>query len=155
MSDAFDKSVDMIARCNAEIKSLRKGNRDLQLHFDVLKADYDRLRHEVGRLQALISDAKEAIDADDAIAAYRILDRQPAPSGWRPIETAPKTRDDNRFGPLIVLASTSGHRAIGYWGERCGRWGWVNPNDHQIMDYWNAFTHWMPLPPPAPGKEEA
>ena len=80
---------------------------------------------------------------------------QPAPSGWRPIETAPKTRDDNRFGPLIVLASTSGHRAIGYWGERCGRWGWVNPNDHQIMDYWNAFTHWMPLPPPAPGKEEA
>jgi len=93
------------------------------------------------------------------LIARAALDSQPAPSGWRPIETAPKTRDDNRFGPLIVLASTSGHWAIGYWaigywGERCGRWGWVNPHDHQIMDYWNAFTHWMPLPP-APGEEEA
>ena len=79
--------------------------------------------------------------------ARAALDGQPAPSPWGPIETAPKTQDESRFGPLIVLTSTHGHRAIGYWGERGGRWGWVNPNDHQIMDYWNAFTHWMPLPP--------
>lgn len=88
-----------------------------------------------------------ALAMRECLIARAALAAQPAPSPWRPIETAPKTQDESRFGPLIVLTSTHGHRAIGYWGERGGRWGWVNPNDHQIMDYWNAFTHWMPLPP--------
>lgn len=71
---------------------------------------------------------------------------------WQPIETAPKksTDPDVSFGPMIILASTSGHRAIGYWSDGYGvrREGWVNPHDHQVMNYWKAFTHWMPLPEP-------
>ncbi len=37
-----------------EIESLRAGNCDLQLHFDVLKADYDRLRLKVEPLRAAL-----------------------------------------------------------------------------------------------------
>lgn len=122
-----------------------------------------RLTAEIERLRAALRDARECVEtwagyaseyfrdkhdlAGDLARIDAALAAQPAPSPWGPIETAPKTQDESRFGPLIVLTSTHGHRAIGYWGERGGRWGWVNPNDHQIMDYWNAFTHWMPLPP--------
>lgn len=71
--------------------------------------------------------------------------------GWQPIETAPKSpvEDGCSFGPIIALASTSAHRALGYWsnGEGARPAGWVNPHDHRVMEYWNAFTHWMPLPP--------
>jgi hypothetical protein len=67
---------------------------------------------------------------------------------WRPIVEAPKTRPDLETGPMIILASAHGHRAVGYWGaNRDGREGWVNPHDHLVMEYWNAFTHWMPLEP--------
>lgn len=73
-------------------------------------------------------------------------------SDWQPIETAPKDHEieGGTFGPTILLASTSGHRAIGYWGKgrRNASYGWVNPHDHLVMDYWNAFTHWLPLPQP-------
>ena len=148
MSDTFDKAVDMVARCNAEIKSLRKGNRDLQLHFDVLKADYDRRRHEVGRLQALISDAKEAIDADDVIAAYRILDSQPAPSQWRPIETAPK--DGTEVLMVFVFEDDETlHRVVRWDGSEM--WPW---RDEYTGYREGEAKGWLPLPP-APGKEEA
>lgn len=72
-------------------------------------------------------------------------------SDWHPISTAPKTQDDPDVscGPIVVLASLYGHRAVGYWGRGVdSREGWVNPHDHLVMDYWNSFTHWMPLPPP-------
>jgi hypothetical protein len=71
---------------------------------------------------------------------------------WQPIETAPKApeHEHTTFGPMVVLASKYGHRAIGYWSDGRGALpaGWVNPHDHLIMIYWNAFTHWMPLPAP-------
>lgn len=68
---------------------------------------------------------------------------------WQPIETAPKggSKFSKRHSPIVALASTSGHRAMGYWGEGLdGAEGWINPHDHLRMSYWNAFTHWMPLP---------
>ena len=77
---------------------------------------------------------------------------------WQPIETAPKKKSPRarkfESGPLILLASTFGHIAVGYWGlgrrntEKC----WCNVHDHMPMEYWNAFTHWMPIPmqPEAP-----
>lgn len=115
----------------------------------------------IARLVSALNDAraKGYVTPAEQEPALVLSAAPPAPSSWRPIETAPKTRDDTLFGPLVVLASESGHRAIGYWGERCGREGWVNPHDHQIMDYWNAFTHWQPLdepplpPPPEKGGE--
>lgn len=104
---------------------------------------------EIARLKGALQAAAETAVAKDQECRRLTAEikRLRAATQWGPIETAPKTQDESRFGPLIVLTSTHGHRAIGYWGERGGRWGWVNPNDHQIMDYWNAFTHWMPLPP--------
>lgn len=69
---------------------------------------------------------------------------------WQPIETAPKEaeHEDIHVGPMIVLASTLGHRAIGYWSGGYGALprGWINPHDHMPMKYWKEFTHWMPLP---------
>jgi uncharacterized small protein (DUF1192 family) len=35
-----------ITRLTAEVAAFKAGNRDLQLHFDVLKADYESLRAE-------------------------------------------------------------------------------------------------------------
>ena len=71
---------------------------------------------------------------------------------WQPIETAPKVpeHEHTTVGPMVVLASKYGHRAIGYWSDGRGALpaGWVNPHDHLIMIYWSAFTHWMPLPAP-------
>ena len=69
-------------------------------------------------------------------------------SEWQPIETAPKDGSEfSHMGPMILLASPFGHFAVGYWGKGLDRaMGWINPNDHRRMDYWNAFTHWMPLP---------
>ena len=132
-------------RLTAEIERLLAANRDVMLHWDVLKADYEQLRSALEDVLSYVPHGDLPLNPYDKARAA--IDGQPAPSPWGPIETAPKTQDESRFGPLIVLTSTHGHRAIGYWGERGGRWGWVNPNDHQIMDYWNAFTHWMPLPP--------
>jgi hypothetical protein len=69
---------------------------------------------------------------------------------WQPIETAPKTmsHEGAKAGPLILLASTFGHVAVGYWGRGIPNLGegWCNPHDHCPMAYWNSFTHWMPLP---------
>ena len=70
---------------------------------------------------------------------------------WQPIETAPKTGNKlSGAGPLILLASPTGHRAVGYWGTGIsGEIGWINPHDHLPMWYQNEFTHWAPidLPP--------
>jgi hypothetical protein len=77
---------------------------------------------------------------------------------WMDIETAPKKHpgadaEEYSFGPTILLSSTSGLRALGYWGcGASGRTGWVSIHDHLVMDYWNSFTHWMPLPPPPVAK---
>jgi len=69
---------------------------------------------------------------------------------WQPIETAPKVAEPDSLssmGPMIMLASSHGHIAIGYWGSGVDRvQGWINPNDHRRMDYWNEFEFWMPIP---------
>lgn len=73
-------------------------------------------------------------------------------SDWQDISTAPTgpVIKGGTFGPMVLLASTSGQRAIGYWGNGAsGETGWINPHDHLLMRYWNAFTHWMPLPAPS------
>lgn len=69
---------------------------------------------------------------------------------WQPIATAPREPvvSGATFGPMILLGSVYGQRAIGYWGRGAGnqREGWVNPHDHMVMDYWGQFTHWQTLP---------
>jgi len=55
---------------------------------------------------------------------------------WQPIETAPKVGPKEGVREMVFLASTSGHRAVGYWGGgRNQRDGGVNPHDHLVMDY--------------------
>jgi len=73
-------------------------------------------------------------------------------SEWQPVETAPKIELDERgrphpCGPMLLLASEAAHIAVGYWRKDEGReGGWYNPHDHRRMEYWNVFTHWMPIP---------
>jgi hypothetical protein len=80
------------------------------------------------------------------VAGMDEYDGGPA-SLWRPILTAAKgPLELSNCGPIIALASNHGHRALGYWGKGLGQQeGWINPHDHQRMDYWNAFAWWMPL----------
>jgi hypothetical protein len=42
-----------------EVEAVRSANRDVMLHFDVLKADYDALRAEVERLTAQLVEAEK------------------------------------------------------------------------------------------------
>lgn len=73
-------------------------------------------------------------------------------SGWQPIETAPK---DGSYILAIVQESDDRHMGrqagrmfcIRYesFGERFGGWA-VYPGYGGALD--NAFSHWMPLPPP-------
>lgn len=72
---------------------------------------------------------------------------------WQPIATAPREKIGG-CANVILLASDSGHRALGYWGKGIdGVEGWINIHDHLRMNYWNAFTHWMPAPePPRPAR---
>lgn len=88
-------------------------------------------------------------DGKSAVAAWNT--RADLGPQWRPIQSAPKAAVDalSNFGPTILLASNSGHRAVGYW--RLDKHGWANLHDHLVMEYWNEFTHWMRLPTPPQG----
>lgn len=80
------------------------------------------------------------------------------PTGWRPIETAPK---NGKFMLLYVPSGLeSGTVTVGaYWKEdqrtasgrfREGHWdGWLGM-DADILPSWCDPTHWMPLPDPPP-----
>lgn len=101
-------------------------------------------------------------DTDDSLAAvYRAMvsAAPPAPSAWRPIETAPKTRDDFTGGTVEILgwipddtAPKGGNRETVWWEPKLGDGGkgaWWFCGDHEVHP-----THWMPLPaPPAPAEE--
>jgi hypothetical protein len=88
--------------------------------------------------------------ADQARAVLKALRDAGVLPQWHPIETAPKKHNHEgaSCGPLVLLASTYGHLAVGYWGRGIANAseGWCNPHDHLPMQYWNAFTHWQPLP---------
>jgi hypothetical protein len=96
--------------------------------------------------------AADLLSQEELLTAVRKLTAQPAPSGWQPIESAPKDFTPVLLwwipphgDPCVVLARwmcrTHGHTAK-FWDcpnhEDC-RMGWDR--------YAGEFTHWMPLPP--------
>ena len=132
-------------RLRAENEAIIAANRDGLLHWDVLKADYEQLR---AALEAILSGPR---DADKSYAELFVevcceiraaIAAQPAPSPWRPIETAPK--DGTQF-----LTWDS------HYGIRVGRCV-VRPDHDDWLSYMDAYkgsskggiraTHWMPLP---------
>lgn len=69
-------------------------------------------------------------------------------SEWQPIETAPRDgRDD-----IILFDTNSGTSIVASWDQDAlDAWCWMTldgPHYHE-----DAFTHWMPLPPP-PGEDQ-
>jgi hypothetical protein len=98
----------------------------------------------------------------DLIAALLAAPQQAIPSGWLPIETAPK---DGTLIDVWIAGEFSNRWAGVYWGfphHSCGEmgdycdsdWhyekeGWVNDFNMTIQD---EITHWMPIPasPTAP-----
>lgn len=67
-----------------------------------------------------------------------------APTGWRPIETAPKD------GTLIVVkgdnhgdSDLGQHHCIASWFKGC----WMESSDWNPTSDLAYLTHWMPLPP--------
>ena len=121
------------------------------------------LMTENERLRAALRDARECIEAwagyaseyfrekhglaGDLARIDAALAAQPAPSGWRPIETAPRE-------PGKYLLGWNGHHCgvIQYWGRKYEEDPeWVDEHTEFIDP---PISHWMPLPP-APGKEEA
>ena len=129
-------------RLEDENKAVLAANRDVMLHWDVLKADYERLR---AALHIIAGDLHTSWQGDIARAA---LDGQPAPSGWRPIETAPK--DGTEVLMVFVFEDDETlHRVVRWDGSEM--WPW---RDEYTGYREGEAKGWMPLPP-APGKEEA
>jgi hypothetical protein len=89
-----------------------------------------------GRLQALEAALTDIIEDSFSVYAIQVAraalsqPAQPAPSAWRPIDTAPT---DGR----IFLATEGSGMVTTYWHR--DRWKKVD---------WGNPTHWMPLPPP-------
>jgi hypothetical protein len=120
-SDIIAKRDDEITRLTARVEELEKALVvcDRVLHFDL------RRMIEWG------DDYNQAVkDAADAARAALTQPAQPAPSAWRPIETAPKDG-------TIFLATEGSAMVTTYW----------HPNQWKAVDWANP-THWMPLPPP-------
>lgn len=72
-------------------------------------------------------------------------------AAWQPIETAPREPvEPYGSAPILLLASASGHRALGYWGKgrRNTDQTWIALHDHMPISYWNALEFWMIAPSP-------
>ena len=99
----------------------------------------EMLRWTAGTLR-LLDDMHTAADICVA-AADRIADlraTEPAPSGWRPMKTAPK---DGR----VILGRWS-DEDIATIAYRDGSWIWTMDGDGWRDNL--GPGHWMPLPPP-------
>ena len=165
----------------------------VDIEIEVLKAEVASLRAENERLRAALREVMDDLTLisknhwlpvgllDDVIYvnARAALAAQPAPSEWRPIETAPK--DGSRM--LLAYRNSLGkwRRVIAFYAPKLA----VEQNDYgsdwceydeagdryflpegwyECIENWDDFTsvhmsgveptHWMPLPS-APGKEEA
>lgn len=132
--------TDEITRLRADNVRLLAANRDVMLHWEVLKADYERLLEVLGNCAELLGWKPETARA--ALAA------QPALSSWRPIETAPKDGTE----VLMVFVFEDGetlHRVVRWDGSEM--WPW---RDEYTGYREGEAKGWMPLLP-APGKEEA
>jgi hypothetical protein len=129
----------------AEVERLRADVTDFQATVDYLEADYatcctnkNRLTARVAELEAALDDAISYIVGDISGSAQRagIIKQaraaltQPAPSAWKPMETAPKDG-------TIFLATEGSAMVTTYWHR----------NQWKAVDWANP-THWMPLPPP-------
>lgn len=93
------------------------------------------------------TETKGAITVGDLRRARAALDGQPAPSGWRPIETAPKDGTE----VLMVFVFEDGetlHRVVRW--DASEMWPW---RDEYTGYREREAKGWLPLPP-APGKEE-
>lgn len=178
--------TDEITALRAENQRLREWNREIALNARELVAEIERLRaalREVMDDLTLISKNHwlpvGLLDDVIYVNARAALDGQPAPSEWRPIDTAPK----NGSRMLIAYQTYLGkwRRVIAFYASKLA----VEQNDYEsdwceydeaneryflpegwyecienLDDYSSVHmsgiepTHWMPLPP-APGKEEA
>lgn len=85
------------------------------------------------------------------IEAARVLDAPPAPSGWQPIESAPKDE-----GSVMLYGEGFGYRAwmCGYFKSFSdGSSGWITSVIYtEPQDTWRGSgptpTHWAPIPRP-------
>jgi len=93
-------------------------------------------------------------DGHDTPTKYRRLEAlTAAPTGWMPIETAPKDGTEILVWNAVPVGDASGSVMCVYWNcvDRDWEWCVVYSQDY-LGGYATASnpTHWMPLPP-APG----
>jgi len=118
----------------------------MELNSDALKAAAGALSCQLDMdLEACLPFAQAAVN--EYLAA---LTKQ-EPSGWRPIERAPKD------GSLILLYQSGCwtedvkpcDAEVGYWNDDCKAWSSAIAG---AEDY-HGPTHWQPLPDPPKGEE--
>ncbi len=93
-----------------------------------------------------------SIDREASIRAWNTRAATPAgPSGWMPIESAPK----DGSGVLATgwnhgKPDTERHYAVAFWDGL----DWLEAHEDEASSPLGYLTHWMPLPP-APTDKEA
>ncbi len=167
-------------RLRAENERLRAALRPFAEAADGFDAARIKNAEEWFAYRGIVSatEAKGAITVGDLRRARAALDGQPAPSEWRPIETAPK----NGSRMLLAYRNSLGkwRKVIAFYAPKlaieqndCGS-DWCEYDEagdryflpegwYECIENWDDYssahmsgvepTHWMPLPP-APGKEE-
>lgn len=119
----------------------------------------DEVAEELRRQHARIADLEAQLSAIGAGGVEPLRPRQclhgiSEPSGWMPIETAPKD------GTLIVLGARNGvwlgkylpvYRS-GYRPEN--PWSSMLLNHDHMAERYTRPTHWMPLPPSPSSADE-
>ena len=113
--------------------------------LDAAAAELHRLHAENVALQQCYDAARLEIEA---LRSRQCLHGISEPSGWMPIETAPKD------GTLIVLGARNGVwlgkylplYGSGYKPEN--PWSSMLLNHDHMAERYTRPTHWMPLPPP-------
>lgn len=94
-------------------------------------------QYKIGRQEARkIWDAVVRAAPFHAIPAPPSAQQAPPPTGWMPIESAPKPTPEQQTIEMLIWCRAYGVCQIEWYGDLTG--------------YWKeqGVTHWMPLPPP-------
>lgn len=151
-------SINDIGAAGRELRRLHAENTTLQQGYDAARLEIDSLQARVQELGAMlrenrckrIAELEAQLDAIGAGGVEPLRSRQclhgiSEPSGWRPIETAPKDS-----GYVLLRGRREQDVASGYWLQSAyaGNGAWIWPFVHMTPRFW------APLPPSPSSADE-
>lgn len=121
-----DYPAEAVARLREEVADLRNA---------------DSFTYSDGAAQSLAADLAALLDYVEGME-------------WRPIESAP--RDGVTFLAFGAFKGNNYWATVSYEESKAGgpNWCWHYEPESSCTAHRDAFTHWLPLPPPPSGSEK-